>query len=529
MSDEVDVAEIDRQMADAPSRVEKWSPLVLLKLWIYFGICFALLLTVPNPLYDPDLKEITFVMGILGIWRYGWWFVHAVRAFLFGRFAYPTLRDAGEKAWEDGWRPRHLHFMMTTYKEHREITERVVGSIIREIQTSAVPGTIWLGSSDRSDEDIISDILRRRAGDHDITLRIIRQNVPGKRAAIGIVLRAMSRANVRKDDLVVFMDGDFVLAPGAIRKCLPLFGLYPDLQACTTDEEVICLGPKWVRSWLTMRFAQRRLAMQSHALSGRVLTLTGRMSVFRANHLLKREFIRLLEADHLEHWLWGKFRFLSGDDKSTWYYLLSQNARMIYVPDALGFTIEVIEGTGLPRMVQNFKRWSGNMLRNGMRAMMLGPKRMPFFIWWCLVDQRLSMWTMLVSPTLALCASIVHGFEYLAAYAIFIAISRMLLSLFLYQYSRRVDLSFPWILYFNQLINAGVKVYCLWRLAKQKWSNRGNQSAGFSGGSVVAMARDGMAMWCTALSVALLMLGTMLYTGLVEIPSAQLVRLAIFH
>ena len=31
-----------------------------------------------------------------------------------------------------------------------------------------------------------------------------------------------------------------------------------------------------------------------------------------------------------------------------------------------GYTVEVIEGSGLyNRMVENFRRWSGNMLRNG--------------------------------------------------------------------------------------------------------------------------------------------------------------------
>ena len=165
---------------------------------------------------------------------------------------------------------------------------------------------------------------------------------------------------------------------------MPLFHLYSDLQAVTTDEEVICIGPAWIRSWLTMRFAQRRLAMQSHALAGRVLTLTGRMSVFRARHIIRYDFIRLLEADHLSHWLWGDFRFLSGDDKSTWYYMLKNGARTLYVPDAHGYTVEVIEGSGLERMVQNFRRWSGNMLRNGSRAIALGPRRMPFFIWWCI-------------------------------------------------------------------------------------------------------------------------------------------------
>ena len=417
--------------------------------------------------------------------------------------------------------------MMTTYKEHPEITHRVVASIVREIRDSGVPATIWLGSSDRFDEDVISNWLIENAPDDDITLRIIRQDVGGKRAAIGIVLRAMSRLPVPKDDLVIFMDGDFAMEPGCVRHCLPLFRVYPDLHACTTDEEVVVVGPKWILSWLRMRFAQRRLAMQSHSLSGRVLTLTGRMSVFRAEHLLKREFIRLLEADFLDHWLWGKFRFLSGDDKSTWYFLLGQGVRMLYVPDALGYTIEVIEGSGMGRMVQNFRRWSGNMLRNGRRAIAYGPRRMPFFIWWCLIDQRLAIWTMLVSPTLAVCAGLVYGVAYLVSYVVFIAVTRMLLSIVLFTYARRVDMLYPWILYLNQLINASVKVYSLWRLSKQKWSNRGAQSAGFGGGAWVERARLGMAAFCTAMSVAMVVLFTLLYTELLRLPSTSTMRFAL--
>ena len=508
-----------------PKGWAKWTPLALGQIALYFGICFAGLLTFPNPFFDPTVREITFVIGALGIWRYGWWFTHAVRAHIYGKYVYPAMRDRGEAEWSAGWRPRHLHFMMTTYKEHRDITEKVVRSIVREIRDSGVPGTLWLGSSDRFDEDIITDFLKREAMDVDITLRIIRQNVSGKRAAIALVLRAMSRLPVAENDLVIFMDGDFILAPGAIRRCMPLFKIHPDLQACTTDEEVICFGPKWVATWLTMRFAQRRLAMQSHALSGRVLTLTGRMSVFRAKHVIRREFIRLLEADYLNHWLWGSFRFLSGDDKSTWYYMLKNKAYMLYVPDALGYTVEVIEGSGMERMVQNFRRWSGNMLRNGARAIKLGPRHMPLFIWWCLVDQRIAMWTMLVSPVLAISAVALHSVNYLISYMIFIAISRMLLSLFLYGYSRKIHIAYPFILYFNQLINASVKVYSIWRLAKQRWTNRGNQAAGLGGQSLVETGRNFMAMWCTGLSVAILFLATIIYTGLIDIPSTTFVQL----
>ena len=507
-----------------PKGWKKWTPQVLIQIALYVAICIIALLSFPNRLFDQETIAITFTIGALGIWRYGWWFTHALRAIIYGSFVYPRMRREGKKIWDSGWRPRHMHFMMTTYKEHREITEMVVRSIVKEIVSSGVPGTIWLGSSDRYDEDIIEGFLRREAREVDITLRIIRQNVSGKRAAIGLVLRAMCRLPVMDDDLVIFMDGDFVLAEGAVSRCMPLFKLYPDLQACTTDEEVICIGPRWIETWLKMRFSQRRLAMQSHALSGRVLTLTGRMSVFRAKNLKQLEFIRLLEADHLEHWLCGKFRFLSGDDKSTWYYMLKNGNHMRYVPDALGYTIEVIEGSGMERMVQNFRRWSGNMLRNGSRAIKLGPRAMPFFIWWCLVDQRLSMWTMLVSPVLAVSASVLVGFHYLFGYLVLIALSRLLLSLFLFGYSRKVEMSYPWILYFNQLINASVKVYCIFRLSKQRWSNRGNQTAESDGSLLLELYRTWMARWCTSVAATLLLLVTVHYSALVNLPSAEVFK-----
>ena len=508
-----------------PKGLDKWTPKVQLQLFLYFGTCFFFAnIIIPNSVFDPQTMQITIIIGTLGVWRYSWWSIHAIRAWIYGKIVYPGMRDQGAALWESGWRPRHLHFMMTTYKEHKDITEKVVRSICKEIKAAGVPGTIWLGSSVIDDEVIIEDFLRREFNDLDLTLRIIRQNVPGKRVAIGLVLRAMSRANVPDDDLVVFMDGDFILEDGAVRNCLPLFKLYPDLQACTTDEEVIVLGPRWVEIWLKMRFAQRRLAMQSHALSGRVLTLTGRMSVFRANHLKKLELIRLLEADYLNHWLWGNFRFLSGDDKSTWYFLLKQNAKMLYVPDALGYTVEVIDGSGMDRMVQNFRRWSGNMLRNGMRAMKLGPRAMPFFIWWCLLDQRVSIWTMLVSPTLAVCTSLLYSPYYILSYILFVAVTRMMLSLFLFGYSRKVHISYPLILYANQIINASVKVYAIFRLSKQRWANRGNQSAGDEGTSPLEKFRNFMAIWCTTTSVAILFVGVILYTGLLQFPSMQMAR-----
>ncbi len=497
---------------------EKWTPLALFQIFIYFSVCITLLLSFPNTLWDPDLQRITYTIGILGIWRYAWWFTHAVRSRIYHQVVFPRIRKKANLCWAAGTRPPHLHFMMTTYKEDKQITDQVVDSVVSQVREVGVPATIWLGSGDVSDEINISRRLRRIAGDLDLNFTIIRQNQPGKRMAIGLVLRAMKRAGIHPNDAIVFMDGDCILGPGCVVKCVTLFQSDPELQAVTTDEEVIAYGADWVRRWLTMRFAQRRIAMGSHALSSKVLTLTGRMSVFRARHVTNPALIRLLEADYLDHWLWGRFRFLSGDDKSTWYYMLLQNAKMLYVPDACVYTVEHIEGNGLDRMKENFRRWSGNMLRNGARAIALGPRKVGWFIWWCVVDQRLAMWTMLVSPVLAFLASWLHSPAYLISYTVFILITRMMLSLVLYSFNREVDIAYPFILYFNQLFNAAVKVYCLFHLSKQKWSNRGNQSSK-DGQGWLEIYRSAFAKYVMVVYLALLVLAILVYSELVNVPS----------
>jgi mannuronan synthase len=318
------------------------------------------------------------------------------------------------------------------------------------------------------------------------------------------------------DDPVVFMDGDSIIIPGMLRRCVPLFAADPDLQALTTDEEVVVHGPHWVRLWLEMRFAQRRITMQSHALSGKVLTLTGRLSLFRAHNVIHPDFIMIVEEDHIHHWLWGRFRFLSGDDKSTWYYLLTKSARMIYVPDALALTVEHIEGTGVERMVQNMQRWSGNMLRNGARAIALGPRRVGPFIWWCVVDQRVSIWTMLMGPTLAVCGAIIVTPWFIVPYLTWVLGTRMLQSCMLYSYSRKIRAGWPGLLFAAQIMNAAVKVYSTFRPAKQRWANRGDQRLGF------AYDRRRQAVAGVLTTIAVLAVVVMVTTtfGLVDVPSA---------
>ena len=515
-----DLAARLRALQAPPKRgLAKWRGDQLLLVALLLLVLGWLLTSTHNRFFQPDTLHVTLVLGTLGIWRFGWWFTHAVRAEIYRRFRWPAMRARAQAVWQSGWRPRRLHIQMTTYYEEPSITKRVIGSMLAQIRREKIPTTIYIGTGSAYDEMIIRSFVETHAQDipDDLAeLVFLRQNQPGKRMAIGMILRAINRRGVHPDDLVIFMDGDALYGNDVLEKTLPMFGADPELQALTTDEEVICYGPKWIEAWLNMRFAQRRLAMQSHAISGKVLTLTGRMSVFRAQHIRSERFIRTIEADHLDHWLWGRFRFLSGDDKSTWYHLLTCDAKMTYVPDATVYTIEVIKENGLERMVQNFRRWSGNMLRNGSRAIALGPSKVKPFIWWCIVDQRIAMWTMMVSPTLALLAAFFDPL-YLWSCLIWVLFSRLVLCIFLYSYSRTVDLSWPFILYLNQVINASVKIFMIFHLSKQKWSNRGNQAAG-GGQGLIAALQNGTAKVQLAVAVAGFVTLLALYIGVLPQP-----------
>jgi glycosyltransferase Alg8 len=505
-----------------PHGLAKWTPGAVFGVLVYVGLVVIGLLALPSRLFDGVSGRVVVTVGGFAIWRFGWWSIHMVRALAYSRIVYPRMRRAADLVWATGARPRHLHFMVITFRERPEITTAVVRSIIGEVRATRLAATIWLGSGDAMDEDLIGFLVETEAADLPLDLVIARQDRPGKRYAIGIALRAMRRGDIDPADLAVFMDGDSIIAPGLITKCASLFLADPKLDALTTDEEGVVYGPRWLAHWLAMRFAQRRLAMQSLALSGKVLTLTGRLSLFRASRVVSRDFIDIVENDHLDHWLWGRFRFLSGDDKSTWYYVLSRGGRMTYVPDALSLTIEYIEGSGYGRMVHNLRRWSGNMLRNGGRAIALGPHRTGLFVWWCLVDQRIAMWTVLYGPLLALGGTIFLTPACLWAYVTWILATRLAQSMVLWLYSRRVMLSYPVLLYFNQLVNAVVKVYSLFRLSQQRWKNRGNQSAGF-GTDAAHRARGMVASYLTTVAVVSIVVGVIAYTGLLRLPSSYTV------
>jgi len=486
----------------------------------YVAVILAALAAVPGPTWDRLGSKLFVTIGVIGVWRYSWWLLHFVRSQVYARIRFPRLREASERLWRDGWRPRRVHYIVTTFMERPETTQAVMAAIVDECRSTGIPTRIYLGTGLPRDEQVARDFLLRAARHMDLELVIVRQNRPGKRAALGLALRALSRSEIDPDEPVVFMDGDTILPPGFLRRCLPLFEVRRDLDALTTAERAIVLGPRWIATWLDMRFAQRHLTMQSHALAHKVLALTGRCSVFRGREVLRDEFIQLVESDNLEDWLWGTIPFLSGDDKSTWFALLKKpgGSVMLYVPDATVCTVENIAGSAWQRMRFNLLRWSGNAIRNSSRVIALGPRRIGWFIWWCVLDQRVSMWTGLLGPAAAL-LNLFWGDPGLSLiYVAWVCTTRLLLALPLFAHAGEIRPAFPLFLYSNQLANSLIKGYLTFRPATQRWLNRGDQRARAAptalGRFRERMADYVMVIWVTVMGVAMA-----LYIGILRRPT----------
>jgi glycosyltransferase Alg8 len=498
----------------------QWKVKDLFYLFLYIAVLVIVVTELPkNVVMYYETRSALLGFSFLGLWRYGWLFTHIVRSLLYSHWVFPRRRLLADRLWNGGWRPPRLTIMMTTFKELPSTTEKVLQSIVEQGAEMGVPLRLFIGTGTDADELVIERYFKKQRPPFSLQVILVRQKLPGKRFAIGQTLRAILRHGLEADDAVIFMDGDTFFTPGCLRKCLPFFALYPTLQALTTNENsIVHNGPEWMKKWLEMRFAQRHFTMQSYCFSNKVLTLTGRMSVFRGKHLLEPGFMEIVEQDCLAHWLWGAYRFLSGDDKSTWYYLLKAGADMFYIPDALTTTIENIQGNAVTRMKENLKRWTGNTLRNGERAMALGPRKIGFFIWWCLVDQRITVWTMFFGHAIFLTLALTRTPAFLVVAVAWIACTRLFLASILFYHSRRIDLSFPFLLYINQAASAIVKIYILFRLPQQRWTNRGDQQAGFNAEHGSLPLREWVASYLTLFYCTLCLFCVLLYLKLITFP-----------
>ncbi|WP_110600652.1 glycosyltransferase [Salinicola lusitanus] len=428
----------------------------------------------PGEVFHPGSKSFIFAVGLIGVWRYSWWFVQAIRSVWYNRRMFPRLRAQADAVGATET-PDALYILCTSFRIDTRVTFAVYDALIRDAADYGVPTTLFAAIADRSDVDIIDQVMEEHGWPGNISVRYMFQKGDGKRSAMAEVLRAISRCMPTHRSLLVSMDGDIRIEPGTLARSLSFFLAKEDLGAITTNNNAVVIGNDATKEWYDLRYAQRHLVMSSTSVSERLLVLTGRYSAFRADLATQPEFIELVENDHVEHWRFGNFKFLSGDDKSTWFWLLKHRWKMLYLPD-----VTVTGFEELPDRRRFFKstldlmrRWFGNMLRTNGRAIALGPRRMGFYTWWSLIDQRLSMWTTLIGPCIAVLLTLFVRPSFIFAYLLWILMTRGITSLVLaWQRGRWSALWVP-MLYYNQLSGAILKTYVSFRFNRQKWSRQG--------------------------------------------------------
>ena len=439
---------------------------------VYTVLLMVLVSFLPDASLDPASQQFILVVGTLALWRYTWGALHFVRSLVYRHYTFPRLRARAEANIEN-LMPSHMYLLITSFRIEAVTSVKVFGAAVREAIECGVPTTIVASIVEMADEFMVKEIFRSQNPPEHVTLQIVRIPGTGKRDGLAQGFRAISRDLPNPDAVVAVIDGDSILEQGLIRKCAPFFKMFPNLGALTTDEECEVKGSKIIREWHHLRFAQRQVLMCSVALSNKVLTLTGRMSMFRADIITNPSFIDDVQNDSIDHWRLGKFKFLTGDDKSSWYWVLRHGYDMMYVPDCVVQTVEHPPSPYFFKATTTLMfRWFGNMLRTNGRAMWLGPHRIGFFPWWCILDQRISMWTALAGPVFAMMLVIKHSILFLPIYLAWIGITRWVMSLMLLTSRPVLSWYYPFLIYYNQVWGSAIKTYVFFRLDRQSWTRQ---------------------------------------------------------
>lgn len=439
---------------------------------VFTILLFLAFIALPPAETESETYTVLFSIGALATWRYSWGMINFIRSIIYRNYVFPRWRRVVDRN-IDVLMPPKIYLLITAYKIKTETVIRTVNAAIKEAIACGVPTTIVASIVELQDEFLFKTLFGSYALPETVELKIVRIPGTGKRDGLAQGFRAISRDCPPPGAVVAVIDGDSLLTPGTLRKCAPFFRIRPDLGALTTDERCEVKGTKLMRDWYDMRFGQRHIYMSSISLSKRVMTLTGRMSMFRADIITHPDFINHMTDDSLDHWRLGRFRFLTGDDKSSLYWVLSRGYEQIYVPDATVLTLEDPPARNFVlASTQLMFRWFGNMLRTNARILKIGPTRMPFFVWWAFLDQRISMWTSLSGPVFAIMLSVVYGPVFMAYYLAWVMFIRWIMTIMLLSGRNKISWRYPFLFYYNHVYGSLIKTWVLFRLDRQSWTRQ---------------------------------------------------------
>jgi mannuronan synthase len=441
---------------------------------LYICAVLALIVSCPPSLLGNAATSAVLVIGAIGAWRYSWGLSNFIRSVWYRKRTFPKMRFEADTLFTHTEPAPYSFFLVTSFRIDALTSAKVYRGAFEAARNAPGGATVVSSIVENGDRRLVKRLYALgNYAESGVRLKFIQIDGSGKRDALAEGFKAIAKLSPAKHDILAVIDGDSIVPPDLVQRCAPFFLLEEKIGALTTDETCEVQGREVFRQWYSLRFAQRHVMMASMGLSRRVLTLTGRMSMFRAQLATSDEFIRQIQVDYIDHWRLGRFRFLTGDDKSSWFWLLKNGYQMLYVPDVSVTTIEQPPNSSFVTSAAVLMvRWFGNMLRTNGRAIALGPSRIGWYTWWAVLDQRLSMWTCLFGLMISLIGAIFINPAILAGYAVWVLASRYVMCLFLFSARDRISIAYPFFLYFNQIFGSIIKTYVFFHLDRQKWTRQ---------------------------------------------------------
>jgi len=494
--------------------------------FLYLSIAYLLLYFTKE--YGGIKKDVVIGLALIGSWRYSFMLLNYIRALIYAYRVYPSYLKRIETLPIDKKYPKHIYFIIPSYKEDPWVSVEVFQSILADVNSIGCIATLVVSTGSDFDDQVIRGIYESHPNRENTKL-IFQRQFNGKRIAMGHALRVVARDYNRhgqKDSITLFMDGDTYIPLGTLKKSLPIFAIEPTVGAVTTNEVAyIDSKSKFYKDWFNLKFAQRHILFQSQSLSKRVLTLTGRFSIFRTPIVVTEDFISNIENDIIIDPAYGKFRFLMGDDKSSWYNLMKNGWEMLYLPDVLVYSLESRDGKFLEVSKTLPYRWYGNTLRNNERARRL--KNQPLFIKYLFFDQLALMWTSLVGIVASIIVAIFVNFAYLPLYLSWVLLVRVFqMSLFVASGHLVSIRTVPLMLY-SQWIGALIKIKAFYHLSDQKWSKGGTEVQTAASGDIAPIKYSKahyMSPFRMYLAIGLFIFAMLtLYTEIIPLPSTKII------
>lgn len=411
-----------------------------------------------------EYAALAIGLGVIGIWRHSWGMLNFLRAVYFNQVTTRSKRPLARGHY-------NLSILLPVYGQTDDMLRAVAKGLVESVQS--VPGRVLVVCAYRSEEQkqLLSEAVTHES---NVVIQFVRQIGLGKREAMADALNMIRTCfPAGAGNFTLLMDGDTILTPDSIQRSIGELQAEPNTGAVCVNEIPLIEGDTVFAAWRWLRSLQRNQTMSSFALSKRVLVLTGRFAMYRSEVLLQSDVINRIRKDYLirgNHYI----SLLTGDDKTTWLEVLRRGYDMRYLPDVYIYPVEQQDRkkSFIAETVALTKRYSGNMARANLHPDAWRGAKGKLHFQYGLLDQRISMWTSLLTPVVLVLSLLFDSFDAFILFLTYALLIKNLQALALYVTCRAYDPYFPYLIFYNQVVSSTVKIFTFAFLHRQKWNNQ---------------------------------------------------------